>query len=216
MRPVSSRRHQRSAQWQWRRGATTAAAAVSRRTPAPDLAVGDISPNRYQIVRQLAQTTKHTVYVARHRQWGVETVVKVPRAAVLADPRALQVMEESALRWITLGLHPHVAYCYQVDVIDGIPLLIIEHLEGGSLAPWIADGRTANLRVGLNLAIQICHGLEHAHAREVWHGSLGPETFLLTADGTVRISDFGSMAHGAVAVRRRAGARVCCRRPRRA
>ncbi len=159
---------------------------------APDFAVGDVIAERYEITRQLARTKKHTVYVARHRQWELDVVVKVPRDELLAAPPALREMEEGALRWITLGLHPHVAYCYQVDLIEGIPILVVEYHEGGNLRPWITSARTANLRLGLNLAIQICHGLERAHACDVWHGALGPENLLLTPDGTLRISDFAS------------------------
>lgn len=159
---------------------------------APSFAAGDVIAERLEITRQLACTRKHTTYLARHRHFGVEVAVKVPRDELLADPRTLQSIEASALRWIALGLHPHVAYCYQVEVVEGVPVLITEYLDGGSLGPWIASARTRNLRVGLNLAIQICHGLEHAHAREVWHGSLDAENLLLTSDGTLRIGDFGT------------------------
>ena len=181
-------------------GGTALALAIppsARRTfrpgvSAPDFAVGEVVADRYEITRQLARTKKYTVYVAHHRQWEIDVVLKVPRDEVLAAPHALPEMEEGARRWITLGLHPHVAYCYQVDLIAGVPVLVIEYHAGGSLRPWITSARTANLRLGLNLAIQICHGLERAHACEVWHGSLGPENLLLTSDGTLRISDFGA------------------------
>src|SRR5262249_34048723 len=76
--------------------------------------------------------------------------------------------------------------------INQVPFVVLEHLEGGSLRPWIASGRTANLPIGINLAIQICHGLEWAHEQGVWHGALSPENVLLTLEGVARITDFWS------------------------
>jgi len=79
----------------------------------------------------------------------------------------------------------------------GIPLLVIEYLDGGNLRDWIATGRCADLRVGLDLAIQCCHGLEHAHSQGMVHRDIKPENILLTQDGTLKVTDFGIARVGA-------------------
>jgi serine/threonine protein kinase len=75
-------------------------------------------------------------------------------------------------------------------VVQGVPFVIVEYLNGGNLRPWISSGRSAHLRVGLSLGIQLCHALEHAHAQGTWHSALMPENLLLTAEGVLRVSDF--------------------------
>src|SRR5207344_2770672 len=118
-------------------------------------------------------------------------LVRADAAGLAAAPRDLAA---EALRWTGLGLHPHVVYCHYVDLVDDLPLLVVEHRPGGTLRPWITSGRSANLRIGLNLAVQICHGLERAHGEGVWHGGLRPENMLFDADGTLAIADFGIAA----------------------
>jgi serine/threonine protein kinase len=64
-------------------------------------------------------------------------------------------------------------------------------LGWGNLQEWIAKGRCADLKVGLDLAIQFCHGLEHAHSQGLIHRDIKPENVLLTREGTLKITDFG-------------------------
>jgi serine/threonine protein kinase len=132
--------------------------------------------------------------VAHHRAWERDVTLKVPRTDPAWLGAAPNDLTAAALRWTNLGLHPHIVYCHYVDRCDGLSLLVVEHRPGGSLRPWIASGRTANLRIGLNLAVQICHGLERAHAEGVWHGGLRPENLLFDADKTLAVGDFGIAA----------------------
>ena len=156
----------------------------------PEYSVGDLIDGAYEVTGILARGRQFTVYRARHRRWDAAVAVKVPREDLLKDAAALQAIVNEVPRWTALGLHPHVAYCYHVHVVVGVPLIVLEDFDGGNLRPWIADGRCANLRQGLNLAIQICHGLEHAHAAGLCHGALRPENVLLTSAGLAAVSDF--------------------------
>ncbi len=195
----------------WRRdGGAAAAVALAPRPlwqadPAlepPVLAPGTCLGQRYEVKRVLARGERLTTCLARHLPWQVDVVLKVPTAVLDRTPM-LQAMVDDAERWTGLGFHPHIAYCHHVDVPDGLPLFVVEHLDGGNLRPWITDGRSANLRLGLNLAVQICHGLEHAHTDGFWHGALTPENLLLTADGQLRLTDLGVAARAAAAGQRR-------------
>lgn len=176
------------------------ATALPARAPErsrPELAAGVVIADRYEITRVLAHGPAHRVYAARHREWDVEVALKLPRADVpwLGTRRDVAA---DALRWTGLGLHPHVVYCHYVDRLDGLPILVLEHRAGGTLRPWISSGRTANLRIGLNLAVQICHGLERAHRDGVCHGGLRPENLLFGEDGLLAVSDFGITATAAL------------------
>jgi serine/threonine protein kinase len=103
------------------------------------------------------------VYLARQRLWDVDVAVKVPGYAIVSDPENRHRIVREAEAWTDLGLHPHIAYFHYAQPLGELLLLVIEYVDGGSLRDWIADGRCADLRTGLDLAIQFCHGLEHAH-----------------------------------------------------
>ena len=136
------------------------------------------------------------VYLARQTQWEAEIAVKVPNAETLSDPENLRFIVGEAEAWTKLGLHPHIAYCYYAQQVEELLLLVIEYVDGGNLRTWIADGRCADLKTGLDLAIQFCHGLGHAHKQGLVHRDIKPENILLAQDGTLKITDFGIVHKG--------------------
>jgi len=70
-------------------------------------------------------------------------------------------------------------------------VLVIEYVDGGSLRDWISDGKLANLNTGLDVAIQLCHAMEHLHKNGVIHRGIRPENVLLTKDGRLKLTDCG-------------------------
>ena len=131
------------------------------------------------------------VYLARQRLWDVDVALKVPSDEIVSDPENRHRIVREAEAWTDLGLHPHIAYCYYAQPLGELLLLVIEYVDGGNLREWIADGRCADLKTGLDLAIQFCHGLEHAHKNGLVHRDIKPENILLMKDGTLKITDFG-------------------------
>jgi WD40 repeat protein/serine/threonine protein kinase len=136
------------------------------------------------------------VYLARQIQWDADIAVKVPNAEIVSDAETRRFIVGEAEAWTKLGLHPHIAYCYYAQQVNELLILVIEYVDGGNLRTWIADGRCADLKTGLDLAIQFCHGLGHAHKQGLVHRDIKPENILLTQDGTLKITDFG-IAHKA-------------------
>lgn len=131
------------------------------------------------------------VYLARQRMWDVDIALKIPNDEVVSDPENRHRIVREAEAWTDLGLHPNIAYCYYAQPLGELLLLVIEYVDGGNLRDWIADGRCADLKTGLDLAIQFCHGLEHAHKKGLVHRDIKPENVLLMKDGTLKITDFG-------------------------
>jgi WD40 repeat protein len=162
---------------------------IARPAAGPELGAGESVDEFCDVVRTLARGRVYTVYLAHHRVWETEVVVKVPRLDLDATERGRILTE--AERWMELGVHPHVACCLYAHLVEDVPVVVVEHLKGGSLRSWIDSGRARNLRIGLSLALQMCHGLERAHSAQLRHGAVKPENFLLGDEGNVMLTDPG-------------------------
>src|SRR6516225_4763322 len=159
------------------------AAAEPVNTASPKLSVPRFAPSQliadsYQ-VNQVIEGGMSTVYLTHHLRWNLDLVVKIPHQVILADPDHAHRITSEAQAWTDLGIHPHIAYCYYVHPLDGVPLLVIEFVDGGSLREWISDGRCSQLKLALDTSIQFCHGLEHAHSRGMIHRDIKPENILM-------------------------------------
>jgi WD40 repeat protein/serine/threonine protein kinase len=151
---------------------------------------GDVILNTYRVL-DVRMGGMGYVYIAEHLGWKVKMAIKCPNEAVLSNKSHFSRVLREADAWIGLGLHPNIAFCYYIRQIEGVPNIFIEYVDGGSLRDWIADGRSRDLRVGLDLAMQFCHGMNYAHKRGMIHRDVKPENILLTSGGLVKITDFG-------------------------
>ena len=131
------------------------------------------------------------VYIVEHRERRQKVAIKAPNEKMLADSTLFARVIREAQQWIDLGLHPHIAYCYYVRQINEIPHIFIEYIDGGNLRDWICAARCHELKVGLDVAIQFCHGMEYADQFGMVHRDIKPENILMTENGTLKITDFG-------------------------
>jgi serine/threonine protein kinase len=88
--------------------------------------------------------------------------------------------------------HPHVCTVYAVEEEDGLPVIVMELLEGRSLSALIAAGLVSDAVAAL--ARQIASGLAEAHRSEIVHGDLKPANVIVTHDRRAKILDFGLAA----------------------
>ena len=152
--------------------------------------VGDIILDTYR-VEDIRAGGMGYVYIAMHKDWHVKMAIKSPNEMMLSDESLFSRVLKEANSWIELGLHPYIAYCYYVRQIEDVPHIFIEYVDGGNLREWIADMRCHDLRIGIDLAIQFCHGIEYAHERGMVHRDIKPENILMTKDGILKVTDFG-------------------------
>ena len=156
------------------------------------LQVGDLIADTYEVLRVLPGGMG-IVYIARHREWRTTVAVKVPSPELVRAAEGRRRFELEAEAWTDLGLHPNIAYCYYVQPIDDVPMLVVEYVDGGNLRDLIAEG--THLRLSLDFAIQACHGLEHAHSQGKVHRDIKPENILLSGV-QLKLTDFGLVRMG--------------------
>jgi eukaryotic-like serine/threonine-protein kinase len=143
----------------------------------------------YEILRELGRGGMGVVYAARQTKLNRVVAVKVLPPSFANDPerRARFEREAKALAALT---HPNILAIHDYGVEDGVPYAIMELLEGETLRQRLLSG-ALHWREAFALAAAVADGLAAAHAAGVVHRDLKPENLFLTADGRVKILDFG-------------------------
>ena len=154
---------------------------------------GDIAPGRqigpYRILSLLGAGGMGEVYRARDTTLGRDVAMKVVSDAFLATPERLARFELEARVLATLN-HPHIGAIYGLEEADGVRGLVLELVEGATLAERLSSGPLP-IQEALALARQIVDALEAAHEKGVIHRDLKPANIKITPDGTVKVLDFG-------------------------
>lgn len=159
--------------------------------------VGDVILGLYEVTAVLGEGGMGKVFKAFHRGWNLDLAVKSPRREVFEQAGGREMFVQEAETWMNLGLHPHIASCFYVRTLGGVPRVFAELVEGGSLAGWIKSrrlyegGLDAALRRILDIAIQFAWGLHFAHQKGLVHQDVKPANVLLTDDGVAKVTDFG-------------------------
>ena len=143
----------------------------------------------YEVVGRLGAGGMGEVYRARDTKLGREVAVKTLPAAVAADPDRIARFNREAKTLAALN-HANIAAIYGLEEIGGDKALILELVEGPTLADRIAEGRIP-LDEALGIAKQIADALDAAHEAGIVHRDLKPANIKLRPDGTVKILDFG-------------------------
>jgi serine/threonine-protein kinase len=129
------------------------------------------------------------VYRARDGRLGRDVAIKILPTDVAADPDRLARLEREAQVLASLN-HPNIAHIHGIEDSTGTPALVMELVEGPTLADRIAKGPIP-LDEALPIANQIAQALEAAHEQGIIHRDLKPANIKVRPDGTVKLLDFG-------------------------
>ena len=143
----------------------------------------------YEIASQIGMGGMGEVYRATDTNLKRQVAIKVLPDAVATD--ASDWPGSSAKREVLASLnHPNIAAIYGLEKIDGTAAIVMELVEGPTLADRIAKGPIP-LDEALPIARQIAEALEAAHEQGIIHRDLKPANIKLRSDGTVKVLDFG-------------------------
>jgi serine/threonine-protein kinase len=143
----------------------------------------------YEIITPLGQGGMGEVYRATDIRLGRDVAIKVLPDAFAADTDRVARIEREARALAALN-HPNVALIFGVEGAGGSWALVLELVEGPTLADRLADGPLP-LDEALRIADQIAAALDAAHGQRIIHRDLKPANIKVRDDGTVKVLDFG-------------------------
>src|SRR5215475_4502695 len=143
----------------------------------------------YEITALIGEGGMGKVWRAHHTGLNRDDALKVLPDAFAADPDRLARFRREAQVLASLN-HPNIAHVYGLEQADGVQALVMELVEGPTLADRIAQGPIP-VDEALPIAKQITEALEAAHEQGIIHRDLKPANIKLRPDGTVKVLDFG-------------------------
>ena len=151
--------------------------------------------SHYQVLSLLGAGGMGEVYLARDPRLDRTVALKILPGDLAVDPDRMQRFEREARAASALN-HPNVATIYDVGESDGIHFIVMEHVEGETIAARI--GRPLTPSEVIDVAVQAADALDVAHAKGITHRDIKPANLMLTLRGHVKVLDFGvaKMARG--------------------
>jgi serine/threonine protein kinase len=158
------------------------------------------APPRFRLLEKLGVGGMGVVYKAEDTKLRRNVALKFLPSEFLHDPKTLERFQREAYAASAMN-HPNICTVYDVEEHDGQPFIVMELLEGQTLhelmsateAGLVTSGRKGLLQFKtlLNIATQVTQGLEAAHKKGVVHRDIKPANIFVTAQGQIKILDFG-------------------------
>src|SRR5436190_3267142 len=161
------------------RPARIAAQVASELTPG---AMSGHTLGVYQLQALLGAGGMGEVYRARDTKLGRDVAIKILPRAVTSDPDRLARFEREARMLASLN-HPNICAIYGLEEADGLRFLILELVDGNTLAQTLAAGVGLPIVDALPIAREIADALEAAHEKGIVHRDLKPANIMIAPDG---------------------------------
>src|SRR5437867_5706493 len=143
----------------------------------------------HEIIALLGKGGMGEVYRARDTKLKREVAIKILPEEFSRDRDRVARFQREAEVLASLN-HPNIAGIYDLEEAEGARFLVLEFVEGETLADRIARGPIP-IEQALNITRNICEGLEAAHEKGITHRDLKPANIKLTPDSKVKVLDFG-------------------------
>lgn len=160
-----------------------------------DFARGEVIGEKYAIEALIGDGGMSKVYRASHKLMKRKVAIKMLHAGLVGQAATLTRFKKEAEASSRLS-HTNIVTTFDFGLTpDGRPYLVMDYLEGRSFADLLNEERLLDPRRCLKLFIQLCAGLEHAHARGIVHRDIKPSNIFVVEDEkgneVIKLLDFG-------------------------
>jgi formylglycine-generating enzyme required for sulfatase activity/predicted Ser/Thr protein kinase len=164
--------------------------------PAPAAAPRDLPAElachpKFRIVRELGRGGMGVIYLAEHRVLERPVAIKVISPTVLDNPDALARFHAEAKAAGKLDEHPNIARAYDADQAGELHFLVMEYVEGMSLAQVLERRGPLPIAHACHYIRQAALGLQHAFDKGMVHRDIKPQNLMLAPKNVVKVLDFG-------------------------
>lgn len=144
----------------------------------------------YVILDKLGQGGMGTVFKARHRRMNRLVALKVLPQSLSSVPEAIARFQREVEAAARLQ-HPNIAAAFDADDANGVHFLVMEYVEGPTLANYIKQRGALPIAIAVKLAAQAARGLAAAHAQGIVHRDIKPSNIMINRQGIVKVLDMG-------------------------
>jgi beta-lactam-binding protein with PASTA domain/predicted Ser/Thr protein kinase len=146
---------------------------------------------RYDLQEEIGGGGMAVVYRAIDTWLGRQVAVKMLRTQFAGDEEFVRRFRREAQSAASLS-HPNIVNLYDMGITeDGQHYIVMEYVDGPTLKEVIRDRGPLPVKEALDITMQICDALEHAHDHGIIHRDIKPHNILLTKTGQVKVTDFG-------------------------
>jgi serine/threonine-protein kinase len=154
----------------------------------PSFAPGKVI-SQYQIIEHLGTGGMGEVYLARDTSLNRQVAIKFLKPGIAADSNLRRLFDQEARSMAALN-HPNITVIHEVGKFEHRPYFVMEHIDGNTLESIINEIPLPIDQV-INVAEQVCSGLETIHRAGMIHRDIKPSNIMIDSGGRVRILDFG-------------------------
>jgi len=151
---------------------------------------GRILGGRYELLEKIGGGGMALVYKAKCRLLNRFVAVKLLRPEFTTDEEFVKRFRVEAQAAASLS-HPNIVSIYDVGQEDDMHYIVMEYVNGITLKEYIMQKGVLDWKEAVNIVIQICSAIEHAHKNHIVHRDIKPHNILLTKDGVAKVTDFG-------------------------
>jgi serine/threonine protein kinase len=155
---------------------------------------GDAFRSRFELRRELGRGGMGEVHLAYDSYRQREVAIKLAKLQAMADAddQRLKKMWVNETRLAGRLQHPYIVEIYESGVAGDQGYLVMEYVDGGTLKQHTTHGRLLEFNAVIEILYKVCSALDYAAKMGLLHRDIKPANVMLKADGTVKVTDFGT------------------------